>query len=59
MEIKNLRELSNKELEGKIREAKKLDSIVHKFGLPGICCGEPSKRRTKMNRVKKLTNGSC
>lgn len=49
----------NEEEKKKIQELKRLDSIVHKFGSPGICCGKPTKRRTKINRIKVTANGSC
>lgn len=44
----------NEEEKKKIQEMKKLDSIVHKFGSPGVCLGEPTKRRMKRNRIRGL-----
>lgn len=49
----------NEEEKEKIRKIKELDDIVHRFGLPGVCFGEPTKRRTKRNRVRGLASGSC
>lgn len=49
----------NEEERERIQELKRLDSIVHKFGVPGICCGDPIKRRTKQNRTRVAANGSC
>lgn len=49
----------NEEEKKLIQEMKLQDSILHKFGVPGICCGNKVKRRTKQNRFRQFANGSC